>query len=87
TVSYGLLILLYAGTMLVWINRDAPFSHSVVQNVLSANAMAGALNAMEVDGFREYDGLMQTTWKVSGCLCAGLIVVLWYRSRRIWEPD
>ncbi|MCP4175742.1 MAG: ABC transporter permease subunit [Fuerstiella sp.] len=87
TVSYGLLIFLYAGSMLVWINRDSPFSHAVVQRVLSANAMAGALNAMEVDGFRVYDGLLGTTWVVSGVMCGVLLLVLSVRTWRIWEPD
>jgi hypothetical protein len=87
TVSYGLLIFLYAGSMLVWVNRDSPFSHAVVQRVLSANAMAGALNAMEVDGFQVYDGLLGTTWVVSGVMCGVLLLVLSVRTWRIWEPD
>ena len=69
TVAYGLLILLYGGSLLVWINRDSPFSHAFVERTLSVNAMAGALNAMDVDGFRVYDGLLHTTWMTSGVMC------------------
>ncbi|MEO2014269.1 MAG: ABC transporter permease subunit [Fuerstiella sp.] len=87
TVSYGLLIFLYAGSMLVWINRDSPFSHAVVERVLSVNAMAGALNAMEVDGFQMYDGLLRTTWVASAVMCGVLLLVLSVRTWRIWEPD
>ncbi|MCP4173316.1 MAG: ABC transporter permease subunit [Fuerstiella sp.] len=87
TVSYGLLIFLYAGSMLVWVNRDSPFSHAVVERVLSVNAMAGALNAMEVDGFQMYDGLLRTTWVVSGVMCGVILLVLSVRTWRIWEPD
>lgn len=87
TVSYGLLVFLYAGSMLVWLNRDAPFSHAVVERVLSVNAMAGALNAMDVDGFQMYDGLLRTTWVVSGVMCGVLLLLLSVRTWRIWEPD
>ncbi|MCH2211078.1 MAG: ABC transporter permease [Fuerstiella sp.] len=87
TVAYGLLILLYGGSMLVWINRDSPFSHAIVQGTLSVNAMAGALNAMETEGFQIYDGLLHTTWMVSGIICGLLILVLYVRMWRLWEPD
>ncbi len=87
TVSYGLLIFLYAGSMLVWINRDSPFSHAVVERILSVNAMAGALNAMEVDGFQVYDGLLRTTWVASAVMCGVLLLVLSVRTWRIWQPN
>lgn len=87
TVSYGVLILLYAGSMLVWVNRGTPFSHDIVERALSVNAMAGALNAMEVEGFRVYDGLLHMTWFNSGIICALLFSVLCLRTLRLWEPD
>jgi ABC-type transport system involved in multi-copper enzyme maturation permease subunit len=87
TVSYGLLIFLYAGSMLVWANQGSPFSHAVVERVLSVNAMAGALNAMEVEGFQIYEGLLRTTWLVSGGICGVLLLVLSARTWRIWQPD
>ncbi|MEZ6131546.1 MAG: ABC transporter permease [Planctomycetaceae bacterium] len=87
TVAYALLILLYGGTLLVWLNRDSPFSHAVVERALSVNAMAGALNAMEVEGFQAYDGLLRATWVNSGMLCGVLLVVLSLRTWRLWEPD
>lgn len=87
TIAYGVLVVLYGGSMLVWINRDSPFSHSIVEKALSVNAMAGALHTMGVDGFQVYDGLLRTTWMVSGVLCAGLLVVLYIRTWRLWAPD
>lgn len=87
TVAYALLILLYGGTLLIWVNRGAPFSYSVVEGALSVNAMAGALHAMDVDGFRNYDGLLRRTWVNSGFLCGALILILSFRTWSIWEPD
>ena len=49
--------------------------------------MAGALNAMETEGFQIYDGLLHTTWMVSGIICGLLILVLYVRMWRLWEPD
>lgn len=87
TIAYGALVTLYGGSLLIWVNRDAPFSHGFVETALSVNAMAGALNAMGVEGFQIYEGLLRTTWMVSAVLCAALVVVLYFRTRRLWEPD
>lgn len=87
TVAYGALVALYGGSLLVWLNRDAPFSHAVVQKALSMNSMAGALHAMGVDGFQTYDGLLRTTWMTSAGLCAALLAVMYIRTWRLWAPD
>lgn len=87
TVAYGALVALYGGSLLVWLNRDAPFSHAVVQKALSINSMAGALHAMGVDGFQAYDGLLRTTWMTSAGFCAALLTVMYVRTWRLWAPD
>jgi ABC-type transport system involved in multi-copper enzyme maturation permease subunit len=87
TIAYGVLVALYGGSMLVWINRDSPFSYSFVEKALSVNAMAGALHAMGVQGFETYDGLLRTTWMVSGVMCAVLLLLLYVRTWRLWQPD
>lgn len=86
TVSYGILILIFGGTMLVWMNRDAPFGHEFVQSALRLNPMAAALNAMQADGFQGYD-LIPATWQYTGATCAVLLVILYLRVFRLTKPD
>ena len=86
TVAYGLLISLFAGTLLVWVNLDAPFGHSLVENTLRLNPMAAALGAIEAEGFRTFD-LIPSTWWISLVACGGLLIVLYLRVRRLSQPD
>jgi ABC-type transport system involved in multi-copper enzyme maturation permease subunit len=86
TVSYGILIAVFGGTMLIWMNRDAPFGYEVVQNALRLNPMAAALHAMQTEGFRTYT-LIPSTWWISGISCGVLLVVLYGRLVRLTRPD
>lgn len=86
TVSYAILISLYAGTMLVWLNRDAPFSHSFVRQTLMFNPMATALSAIQTPGFEGYD-LVPTGWWTTGAMCLGLLIILYIRIWRLSRPD
>ena len=87
TIGYGILISLYAGTMLIWLNRGNPFSHSFVERSLSINPMAVALAAMEALGFKAYNNIVQTGWRNAGILCASLLVILYLQTRRLSRPD
>ena len=73
-VAYAILIGLSGGTMLIWLGRDAPFGHTVVQTALMTNPMAAALNIMEVPGFRQYDLLPFSWWFVGGAILVCLAV-------------
>jgi len=85
-VAYGILISIFAGTMVIWANRDAPFSHAFVEKVLAVNPMAGALNAMQVAGFESYN-LVPLTWWVTGVTCVLLMCVLQFRTWQLCQPD
>lgn len=86
TVSYGALMLLFVGTLVIWANLNAPFSHTFVESVLSVNPMAGALNAIQAEGFQSFN-LVPKTWWTSGVTCAILLVVLHVRVWRLCQPD
>ena len=86
TVSYGVLVSLFAGTMLVWINRDAPFGNTVVENTLRFNPMAAALNAIQADGFQSYN-LVPSTWWVCGVISVVLSFILYVQVIRLSRPD
>jgi hypothetical protein len=85
-VSYGFLIAVFGGTMLIWMNRDAPFGYEFVQNALRLNPMAAALNAMQTNGFEPYN-LVPSTWWITGGSCGVLLVVLHSQLIRLTRPD
>ncbi|MFM8725384.1 MAG: ABC transporter, partial [Planctomycetaceae bacterium] len=86
TVAYGVLIGLFGGTMLVWVNRDAPFGHAMVENTLRLNPMAAALNAMQAQGFTSYN-LLPSAWYVAAVSSALLLVLLFVQTLRLTRPD
>ena len=86
TVAYAILIALYAGTMLVWLNRDSPFSRNFVEKTLRLNPMASALAAMQAPGFESYN-LVPSGWWMAGVMCAVLVFVLYIQIRRLSRPD
>ena len=86
TVAYGILISLFAGTMLVWVNLDAPFGHSLVESALRLNPLAAALSAIEAEGFQTFN-LIPSAWWISSILCGVLLIVLYFRVHRLSQPD
>ncbi|MFM7036930.1 MAG: ABC transporter permease subunit [Planctomycetaceae bacterium] len=86
TVAYGALIGLFGGTMLIWVNRDAPFGRTVVENALRLNPMAAALNAMQAGGFEDYNLFPSALW-IAGVASVLLLVLLFVRTLRLTRPD
>jgi len=85
-VSYALLVAIFGGTMLIWMNRDAPFGFDFVQNALRLNPMAAALNAMQADGFQSYN-LIPSAWVITGATSVVLMVILYMQTLRLTKPD
>lgn len=86
TVSYVLLALICAGTLLIWLGRDAPFGHSTVQAALTINPLAAALSIIKTPGFEEYV-LVPANWWLLGLSSATLLCVLVIRIHRLLQPD
>ena len=84
--SYVLLSLICAGTLLIWLGRDAPFGHSTVELALTINPLAAALSIIETPGFSQYN-LVPNNWWLLGTLCLSLICVLTIRVRKLLRPD
>jgi ABC-type transport system involved in multi-copper enzyme maturation permease subunit len=84
TMAYTLLVSLCAGTMLVWLGRDAPFGHSLVEAVLTINPLATALATIDTPGFTQYN-LVPANWWFLGyasAFCLGALVVQTWRLTR-----
>jgi ABC-type transport system involved in multi-copper enzyme maturation permease subunit len=86
TVSYGCLVAIFGGTMLIWMNREAPFGFGFVQQALRLNPMAAALNAMQAAGFESYD-LIPSSWWITGITSIVLLVILYFQTLRLTRPD
>jgi ABC-type transport system involved in multi-copper enzyme maturation permease subunit len=83
--AYSLLLLVYAGTMLIWLGRDFPFSHTTVETALTANPMAAAFSVIEVGGFEKYN-LLPGNWWFIGAASAAMLGVLVVQTWRLTRP-
>ncbi|MEZ6109224.1 MAG: hypothetical protein R3B96_24870 [Pirellulaceae bacterium] len=75
-----------AGTLLVWLGRDAPFGYGTVKSALMINPVAGALSEMQTRGFENYD-LVPLNWIISFFLGLFCLVGLGWRVYRINRPS
>ncbi len=82
--SYGILLSLFAGTLLIWLARGKPFGAPFVERVLMLNPVAAALSEIRAPGFEEYILLPMSWWFGLGlsatCLCV-LAVRVWQLTR------
>lgn len=85
-VSYGILLVVCAGTLLVWLGRGAPFGHSTVERVLSINPMAAALSVIKTSGFTQYN-LVPINWWITGGMSVVLLLVLIVQTIRLTRPQ
>lgn len=84
--SYSILLFLWAGSLLVWLGRDAPFGYSAVQTALSINPMAAALSVIGTPGFESYN-LVPVNWWVTGVSSGLLLVILLIQTWRLTKPE
>jgi len=85
TIAYVVLLTVYAGTILIWLARDAPFGHDTVEAALRINPMAAALNIVEAKGFTDYQ-LVPANWWIMGSATAALLLTLFLQTRRLMQP-
>ncbi len=84
--SYGLLLSLFAGTLLIWLARGKPFGARLVENVLMFNPIASALAEIKAPGFEEYT-LLPMNWWIGLGLSALCLCVLSVRTWQLTRPD
>jgi ABC-type transport system involved in multi-copper enzyme maturation permease subunit len=85
-VSYMVLAAVCIAPLLIWLGRDSPFGHQVVQSALVVDPVAATLNVADTPGFRGYD-LVPANWWVMGTASVGLLIALILRTRRLYRPD
>jgi ABC-type transport system involved in multi-copper enzyme maturation permease subunit len=84
--SYAILLVLFAGTLLIWLARDKPFGPTIVEQALRLNPIAIALSEMETSGFQQYR-LAPIGWYVSAAISFGCLLVLAFRTRQLTKPE
>lgn len=84
--SYGILLSLFAGTLLIWLARGRPFGPIFVERALVFNPAALALSEMQSPGFEQYN-LTPLGWWVSGGVSLVCLLILSVRTWRLTCPD
>jgi ABC-type transport system involved in multi-copper enzyme maturation permease subunit len=86
TASYVGLLAVCVAPLLIWLGRDAPFGHAMVQAVLTVNPVAAALQASETPGFAQYE-LLPANWWIVGSACLLLLLFLRMQTWRLYRPE
>jgi ABC-type transport system involved in multi-copper enzyme maturation permease subunit len=84
--SYLIIIAVCLFPLLIWLGQGAPFGHSTVEAALTISPLAAALNASETPGFANYQ-LLPLNWWLTGSIDVVLLLLLWYRTRRLYRPE
>lgn len=84
--SYGVLVAICTLPLLVWVGRDAPFGHDVVEAALCINPIAAPLSVIRMQGFQHYV-LIPANWWISGIGSAISFIVLIAQTYRISRPE
>ena len=83
--AYAVLLSICAVPMLIWLGRDAPFGHDVVERALQLNPIAAALSVIRLPGFRDYT-LIPANWWFLGIVSVVSLIVLIVQTNRISRP-
>lgn len=84
--SYAALLGVCGVPLLVWLGRDAPFGHDMVESALLINPVAAALSVIRMSGFRDYQ-LIPGNWWFLGFSATASVLVLVGQTYRISRPQ
>ena len=83
--AYFVLLGICVVPMLIWLGRDAPFGHDVVERALQLNPIAAALSVIRLPGFQDYT-LIPANWWFLGIASVVSLIVLIIQTHRISRP-
>jgi hypothetical protein len=84
--SYGVLVAVCLGPLLVWLARGAPFGARAVEAVLTISPVAAALRAAHTPGFTDY-ALLPANWWLTGSASLALLAFLIGRTWQLYRPE
>lgn len=83
--AYVMLLTICAAPLLIWLGRDAPFGHGLVERALQVNPVAAALSVIRLPGFQDYR-LIPANWWFLGVASTLSLIVLWIQTHRVSKP-
>lgn len=84
--AYGVLLSICCLPMLIWMGRDAPFGHDVVETALSFSSIAAAFSVIRMPDFEHYNLVPANWWFMGiGTVVSLLVLPLW--AYRISKPQ
>ena len=86
SAAYGVMLSICTLPLLVWMGRDAPFGHDLVEAVLTINPIAAALSVIRMPGFQNYTLIPGNWWFLGICSLASLLVLVG-QTYRITRPQ
>jgi ABC-type transport system involved in multi-copper enzyme maturation permease subunit len=84
--AYAVLLSICCLPMLVWMGRDAPFGHDVVETALSFSSIAAAFSVIQMPDFKHYD-LVPANWWILGIGSVISLIILPVWTYRISRPQ
>ncbi len=84
--SYGILLTLFAGTLLIWLSKGKPFGESFVEKALLLNPTAAALAEIRTPGFENYQ-LTPLSWWIAGTVSGICLILLAVRVWQLTKPE
>ncbi len=84
--AYLALLTVCVGPLLIWLGREAPFGHALVEAVLTVDPVAATLQASDMPGFGQYE-LLPANWWIIGIACLALLVFLRLRTWQLCRPE
>ena len=82
---YIVLMTLFLGPLVIWLGREAPFGHRVVELALAVNPMGAALSTIGMPGFAQYE-LIPLSWWMAGAVSLVAFGTLGVRTFRLMLP-
>ncbi len=82
SVTYIVVVILFLAPVLIWLGRDAPFGHDLVQRALLVTPVGAALSVIDAPGFSSYD-LLPTAWYVAAAVSFFMLTVLGVQTWRL----
>jgi len=86
-ISYSVLGVLCIGTMLVRFAENAPFSHRIVEMVLTVNPLAAALTQIDAPMFTDYPLVAPVNQWFMGIGCIVFFTILVAQTWKLTRPQ
>jgi ABC-type transport system involved in multi-copper enzyme maturation permease subunit len=84
--AYLILVVMLVGPLVVWLGRDAPFGHAIVEQFLTLSPIAAALSLIEAPGFENYRLIPAAWWVVVGGILVSITLILW-KTHQLTKPE